>query len=215
MLIPQDVLGRIAAGEIDLVFRRWDRPAVKAGGTQRTAVGVLAVDAVDEVDPRSITDDDARRAGFASATDLLALLDRRDRAHTYRVRVHLAGADPRVALREVGDPTAAELDEVTARLARLDRASPRGPWTLAVLQVVREHPARRAGDLAVLLGRDRDSFKLDVRKLKNLGLTISLDVGYQISPRGTAVVAHLERAAARFEPSRSGSPSSARPRQTR
>jgi hypothetical protein len=44
----------------------------------------------------------------------------------------------------------------------------------------------RAGDLAVELGREREPFKIDVRKLKNLGLTTSLEVGYRLSPRGEA-----------------------------
>jgi hypothetical protein len=32
-------------------------------------------------------------------------------------------------------------------------------------------------------------FKIDVRKLKNLGLTESLDIGYRLSPRGRAYLA--------------------------
>jgi hypothetical protein len=36
------------------------------------------------------------------------------------------------------------------------------------------------------VGRERPAFKTDVRKLKRLGLTISLDVGYRLSPRGEA-----------------------------
>jgi Mn-dependent DtxR family transcriptional regulator len=44
----------------------------------------------------------------------------------------------------------------------------------------------RAADLAKHLGRDRKSFKTDVRKLKELGLTESLEVGYRLSPRGRA-----------------------------
>ena len=47
-------------------------------------------------------------------------------------------------------------------------------------------PAIRAGDLADEVGRERLPFKADVRKLKNLGLTISLGVGYELSPRGQA-----------------------------
>ena len=35
-----------------------------------------------------------------------------------------------------------------------------------------------------MVGRETAPFKLDVRKLKNLGLTLSLDVGYRLSPRG-------------------------------
>jgi hypothetical protein len=37
-----------------------------------------------------------------------------------------------------------------------------------------------------MVGRETAPFKLDVRKLKNLGLTISLEVGYELSPRGQA-----------------------------
>jgi hypothetical protein len=44
-------------------------------------------------------------------------------------------------------------------------------------------------DLAASLGRERAPFKLDVRMLKALGLTLSLEVGYRISPRGKAYLA--------------------------
>ena len=43
--------------------------------------------------------------------------------------------------------------------------------------------------LAETLGWDRPEFKLQVRRLKALGLTISLDVGYRLSPRGEAYLA--------------------------
>ncbi|WP_237726870.1 hypothetical protein [Rhodococcus jostii] len=54
---------------------------------------------------------------------------------------------------------------------------------------VADNPGRRAPDLAASLGRETEPFKRDVRKLKNLGLTHSLDVGYRISPRGVAYLA--------------------------
>ena len=47
----------------------------------------------------------------------------------------------------------------------------------------------RAADLAESFGRETQPFKTDVRKLKNLGLTISLEVGYRLSPRGAAYLA--------------------------
>ena len=73
-----------------------------------------------------------------------------------------------------------------AALARLDTRSPHGPWTRATLDAIASRPATRAADLAAALGRETAPFKLDVRKLKNLGLTISLEVGYRLSPRGEA-----------------------------
>jgi uncharacterized protein with von Willebrand factor type A (vWA) domain len=79
-----------------------------------------------------------------------------------------------------------DLAELDTRLARLDRASRHGAWTRPTLQLIARRPAVRAGDLADELGRERLPFKADVRKLKNLGLTLSLDVGYRLSPRGEA-----------------------------
>ena len=71
----------------------------------------------------------------------------------------------------------------------MDKASPHGPWTRATLQLIAARPATRAGDLADAVGRERLPFKADVRKLKNLGLTESLEVGYRLSPRGRAYLA--------------------------
>jgi hypothetical protein len=59
------------------------------------------------------------------------------------------------------------------------------------LRVIAERPGTRAGDLAAGMGRDRPSFKIDVRKLKELGLTESLKIGYQLSPRGRALLERL------------------------
>ena len=59
-----------------------------------------------------------------------------------------------------------------------------------MLALIADHPGRRAGDLAASLGRDIPSFKRDVRKLKELGLTLSLEVGYRLSPRGEAYLRH-------------------------
>ncbi len=73
-------------------------------------------------------------------------------------------------------------------MARLDAA---GPWTKAVLQLIDSRPAVVSTVLAEAIGLERAVFKDNVRKLKALGLTISLDVGYQLSPRGKAVLAKL------------------------
>ncbi|WJV50388.1 hypothetical protein [Streptomyces flavofungini] len=191
MLFTQDALSKIAAGDVDLAFRRWVRPAVRPGTRLRTAVGVLAVDAVEAVEESAVSDKDARRAGYADRAGLLA--DQRpgaDRA-LYRVTLRRVGADPRIGLREDTDLTAADLDAVTTALARVDARSGHGPWTTATLELIAAHPAVRAADLAARLGRETLPFKADVRKLKERGLTESLDVGYRLSPRGRRVLDHL------------------------
>jgi predicted transcriptional regulator len=61
-----------------------------------------------------------------------------------------------------------------------------------VLGLIAERPATRAPDLAASLGRETAPFKADVRKLKELGLTESLEVGYRLSPRGRAYYGYSE-----------------------
>ena len=55
-----------------------------------------------------------------------------------------------------------------------------------MLDLIARRPATRAPDLAAELARDTAPFKADVRKLKELGLTESLERGYRLSPRGRA-----------------------------
>jgi len=193
MLIPIRTLEEIAAGRVDLAFRRWARPAVRAGGTQRSSLGVVRFDAVDPVELGDVTDAEARRAGFADHAALAEELARHRDGQLYRIRLHREGDDPRIALRESSALTDDDVATITARLDRLDRASSHGAWTRATLALVRDRPATRAPDLAASVGRETQPFKLDVRKLKNLGLTISLRVGYELSPRGRAYLDRTER----------------------
>jgi hypothetical protein len=123
----------------------------------------------------------------------------------FRVGIRFAGEDPRAVLRRT-PPTPEEVAELRARLDRLDRASSTGPWTAATLAIVDAHPERRAPELAEELGRPTPEFKRDVRKLKELGLTESLDIGYRLSARGAAVVDAALRAAGRPVPEREPAP---------
>jgi hypothetical protein len=183
----------VESGTITLTFRRWKRLQVVVGHTYRTAAGRLVVDAIDVVDPARISAADARRAGFPSAAELRAELRGTDDLPTYRIMFHAAGdPDPRTALAADAALDATTVDEIRERLARLDRASSHGAWTTAVLRAIAARPATRAADLAADFGRETQPFKLDVRKLKNLGLTISLEVGYRLSPRGEAYVAAID-----------------------
>jgi hypothetical protein len=124
-----------------------------------------------------------------SLAELRRLLDRRAGAQVYRMEVRLAGPDPRVELRERAELTDEDRRALDARLDRMDAARADGPWTRQVLALIAERPGVRAPDLAASLGRETLPFKRDVRKLKELGLTESLAVGYRISPRGRAYLA--------------------------
>jgi hypothetical protein len=72
MLFPQRFWSGLADGSVELAFRRWRRAGVKAGSTQLTPTGLLAIDAVDVVDVGDITEEDARRAGHRDKAELLA-----------------------------------------------------------------------------------------------------------------------------------------------
>jgi len=187
VLLDRRTLRGIAKGNITIVLRRWRRPSVKSGGTLLTAIGQLAIDAVEPITEDQIDAADAKAAGFDSREDALAALTNRE-GSLYRVRLRLAGPDPREALRQSGELTDAETSGLIARLDRLDAHR---PWTRATLALIAAHPGRRAAELAALLEREMLPFKQDVRKLKALGLTESLEVGYRLSPRGETLLSRL------------------------
>ena len=191
MLFPLRILHAIRDGRVDLAFRRWERARVRQGSRQRTAVGVLEVGSVEVVERSALDDEDARRAGFDSLGDLLAMLDGRGRGEIHRIELRYAGADPRVELREQAALSESELGEIARDLERLDVASRHGPWTRQILELIAARPEVRAEELAATMGREKLPFKRDVRKLKELGLTISLSPGYRLSPRGEAVLRRL------------------------
>jgi hypothetical protein len=187
MMIRPDTLVAIKAGGGDLAVRRGDRPRGGVGARRRTRVGLLEVTSVDKVAASRITAEEARRAGAGSLVELRRMLEAKADRPVWRVGLRHAGADPREQLRATV-PDAAEVARIRERLDRLDRASAIGPWTRSTLAVIDRSPTVRAPELAAELGRDTPSFKRDVRKLKELGLTESLDIGYRLSPRGVAVV---------------------------
>ena len=184
MLFSEDAWPGLADGSITLTFRRWKRPQAKTGGRSLTPIGVLAIDDVSVVPVDGISDAEARAAGYDSRDQLIERLGRG--GEVYRVAFHLDGPDPRIALRSATELTAEDVDELERRLSRYDGAASHGPWTRVVLGLIGERPGVPAADLAASLGRERLSFKADVRKLKALGLTESLEVGYRLSPRGRA-----------------------------
>jgi hypothetical protein len=185
VLFEQRAWAGLSDGTITRTFRRWKRCQAIAGRRYRTPVGLIEAESVDVVGVADITDADAVASGYRDAATLVADLRGTDDLPIYRIVFHVvAGPDPRDELAAQDELTDGAVEEIAGRLARLDRASSHGPWTRATLQTIAERPGVRAGDLATSLGRERAPFKLDVRKLKALGLTRSLEVGYELSPRG-------------------------------
>jgi hypothetical protein len=176
---------RVAAGEITVTWRLWKYAHVKAGKTYASGFavgGAIAVEDVREVPAGEITDADAHEAGQPDAQALIDFA----RSHTgrevaddtvlYRVLFHFEPVAP--------PKPEYSLEEISKRLERLDRASRPGPWTLAALRLIEENPGVVARNLAREIDWPKVEFKVNVRKLKALGLTLSLPVGYELTELG-------------------------------
>lgn len=175
-------------GAVRLTFRLWDKPRVKPGGRYRVhPIGVVEVDALEKITVGAITEADACASGFGSRAELLAYMKPvakgplRKTTSVFKVTLHHAGDGDRVAIALDDALSEADVAELERRLARLDRDV---KWTRPVMKLIAKHPRVAASQLAKKLGRETAPFKVDVRKLKKLGLTQSFEVGYELSPRG-------------------------------
>ncbi len=172
-------------GSIKLTFRRWDKPHVKVGGRYRChPIGVLEVDAISRVRVRDIPDADARLAGFPSRGELVAYIGP-GVDEVWRIELHHGGDGDRVQIALDDQLTPEEVAAITKKLDKM------GDWTRSILKLIDQHPRVAASKLAAKVGRETMPFKVDVRKLKKLGLTQSFEVGYEISPRGRAYLTGL------------------------
>ena len=190
MIFKLHQLRGIKSGEISLAFRRWKKPNVKKGGSMKTAIGVIRFIDVEPVKEDAIKKADATKAGYESVDLLLEHLNKVTSGTIYKVKVKYESEDPRLELREKTELTDDEFQKLKIKLDRLDKT--RGPWVLKVLKLIKRYPEQRAGELAEIMQMDKFDFKVRVRKLKNLGLTISHEIGYSISPLGGIVMERLQ-----------------------
>lgn len=107
------------------------------------------------------------------------------------IRFKFAGPDRRIALRERSRLSETERKVIQTRLTHFDASRRYGPWTIKLLRLIHEYPALPAGELAALAKVDKAWLKVNVRKLKELGLTESLMPSYRLSPRGRAFLARV------------------------
>jgi len=184
MLFKQIHLDGIKTGEISLAFRKWKKLSVNADSQVKTAIGVVQIGRVEKVELADITRKDANAAGYAQPEELRKLLDAIPEGDIYKIAVSYHAEDPRIALRGQVLLSDEAFELLTKQLARLDQYSKEGKWTINILTTIRDHPKLSAADIAAKTGREKQWLKLNIRKLKNLGLTISHDTGYTLSPLG-------------------------------
>ena len=188
MLFSASAWPGLADGSITVTFRTWTKPQAKVGGRYRVAGMLLEATAVGEVAVSALTDADAVAAG---ETNLATLLQRLEQpapgAAVWRVDLRYVGVDDRIERRAVHELTDDDIAVLRTRLDRLDRFGGK-PWTRTTLQLIEKYPGVVSTALARRTGQERPDFKINVRKLKEMGLTESLQVGYQLSPRGEALL---------------------------
>jgi len=195
MLFEPRLKEGIHEGRIVLAFRRWRRGQVVAGRRYRTGLDMIEVESVDIIEPTAIDARQASEAGYATVDDVLADLRGDASLSLYRIRFRrIDEPDPRDVLASAAELSADEIAAIGARLGRMDRSSSLGPWTMAVLAQISDHPGTVSTVLAQALGWPRQDFKARVRRLKELGLTVSLEVGYRLSARGAAYLTAMSSA---------------------
>jgi hypothetical protein len=177
-------------GSVTLTFRRWEKARVKPGGRYRChPIGVLEVDRIERVRVGDISARDAKSAGFASREELIEYIrsgpsgDVDDATELFRVELHHGGDGDRVEIALDDRLEHEDVELIKTKLARMDAKE---PWTMKTLRLIEKNPRIAASKLAKKVGRETQPFKVDVRKLKKLGLTQSFEIGYEISPRGRA-----------------------------
>ncbi len=188
MLFSASAWPGLADGSITVTFRTWTKPQAKVGGRYRVAGMLLEATAVGEVAVSKLTEDHAIAAGEADLTTLLKRLKQpAPDSSVWRVDLRYIGIDDRIERRAIDELNDDDIAALRSRLDRLDRVTST-PWTRTTLRLIEKYPAVVSTELAALTGQERPDFKLNVRKLKEMGLTESLQVGYQLSPRGVALL---------------------------
>ncbi|PWN70028.1 hypothetical protein C1631_008490 [Chryseobacterium phosphatilyticum] len=191
MLFKELHLQGIKSGNINLAFRRWKKASVKTGTLVKTSIGLVKIGDIEIVDENDISEEEATKAGFKNKQQLLQSFPSDPSASIFKISVCYHSEDPRIELREQSDLSDEDYIKLKEKLQRLDQFSKRGDWTQAVLLTIQDHPQLHATGIAKITGFEKEWLKLNIRKLKNLGLTISHPVGYEISPRGKLLIEKL------------------------
>lgn len=192
MLIKEIHLRGIESGKITLAFRRWQKPSVKEGSLLHTSIGLVKIGKIETVNENGITEKDALNAGFADKNQLLKSFTHNRTGTIFKISVRYHSADPRITLREQIELSEEQFTDLKEKLERFDNHSKQGHWTEKILLTIQDNPNLHAIRISKLAGFEKEWVKLNIRKLKNLGLTISHKVGYELSPLGKTFVEKLK-----------------------
>lgn len=183
MILTSAIAHGVASGEVTVAFRQWPKPRVAEGSTFRTVAGVVQVGTVEAVDVGTITEGDAHAVGFTSVKELTGTFRGDEDDPVFRIGLTWVGPDGRDGLAQDAELSEQDVADIGALLDKLDAHT---PWARTTLRRIAAEPGIPSVQLAEELAMDKDSLKRRIRKLKERGLTRSLQVGYDISPRGRA-----------------------------
>ena len=161
---------------------------MKKGSLIKSSIGQLQILDISEANQNNLTKNDAHLSGYQSLSQLLSSIDSGSIGTLYRIVVRYHSPDPRIELRNKTGIHEEELNEIIAKLNKFDKNSNQGIWVRQVLFAIQNYPELRAVELAQKVQKPKDWLKINIRKLKNLGLTISHEKGYTLSPRGKVVL---------------------------
>lgn len=190
MLFKQEILNKIKNGDVRVAFRKWKTPRLRVGGTLLTSIGVLRFKQVEEVKLTLLSNRDAVASGVKDLAALKKQLSLGD-GKVFKITFEIAGPDPRKSLRVKKLSGINEYESLKSRLERLDRFA-KSEWTKELLGLIKDNPGVGSKVLSERIGIEQARLKLNVRKLKNLGLTISLGTGYKLSLRGRELYRKLQ-----------------------
>ncbi len=193
MLFKEVHLQGIKSGKITLAFRKWQKASVKYGSLIHTSVGLIEIGNIETVNETDITEQEAIQAGFTDKEQLLKSFTHNSTGTIFKIAVRYHSGDPRIKLREQTELSEQEFADLKKKLERLDNYSKQGHWTNKVLLTIKDNPNLHAIGIAELTGFEKEWLKLNIRKLKNLGLTISYNVGYELSPLGKECLNKLSK----------------------
>lgn len=177
-----------------MAFRKWQKTSVKIGSLLQTAIGLVEIRKMERVNESTVTDEDAIKAGFSDKNQLLKSFLPNNAGTIFKISVSYYSEDPRIQLREQTELTDELFATLKQKLKRLDKFSKQGDWRKSVLYAIKDNPNPNlhATGIANRTGFEKEWLKRNIRKLKNIRLTISHTVRYELSPLGKIFVEKQE-----------------------
>jgi len=199
-LFPKASLMAIKTGKMTLSFRLWDTCRLTKGKSYRVEdIGRIRIKDTRKVVVSSITDEEAKRAGYRNAQKMVAYFQNKkpdldtENDLCFRIEFEYLGREKKRNAKTGFRPIPAKvLDKLDERLKKLDRRA-QGITYSAILKEMAKYPHTRIKNLVNSLDRDFSEIR---RKLYRLGdeRLVELDVQkrFRLSSKAKQLLEHRE-----------------------